>query len=46
MFLARHLEIIPAETFAGARVAFSELYRDYRPGQVIQRFLEENWNAL
>ena len=46
IFLAKHLKVIPADTYAAARRAFDLLYRSYQPGAGIQRFLLEHWAAF
>lgn len=46
LFLAKHLKVIPAASFAAAQAAFVGLYPTYRPGMGLQRFLTDNWAAL
>lgn len=46
VFMAKHLNVLPADSFGAAQSAFGILYPSYRPGLGIQRFLEENWAAL
>lgn len=46
VFLAKHLKVIPEESFAVAHAAFVGLYRAYRPGVGLQRFLTDNWAML
>lgn len=46
VFLAKHLKIIPAQSYGAAQSVFVRLYPSYRPGVGIQRFLADNWVAL
>jgi len=46
VFLAKHLAIIPRDSFLTAKEAFSLLYSGYRPGVGIQKFLETNWDLI
>jgi hypothetical protein len=46
VFLAKHLRVLPDDSFAGAAGAFRIRYSAYRPGAGIQRFLADNWTAL
>jgi hypothetical protein len=46
IFLAKHLHVLPADSFAEAAGAFRVRYPAYRPGVGIQRFLADNWTAL
>ena len=46
VFLAKHLHVLPDDSFAAAAGAFRICYPEYRPGVGIQRFLADNWTAL
>jgi len=46
VFLAKHVRVLPDESFANAEVAFRAIYPPYRPGVGIRRFLADNWAAL
>jgi len=46
VFLAKHLRVLPDDSFAGAADAFRIRYPAYRPGVGIQRFLADNWTGL
>jgi len=46
VFLAKHLRVLPDNSFAGSAGAFRIRYPAYRPGVGIQRFLTDNWTAL
>jgi hypothetical protein len=43
VFLAKHLRLIPSDSFSAAQAAFVPLYAGYRPGAGIQQFLATNW---
>ena len=46
LFLAKHLQVIPSDSYETAEEAFVALYRDYRPGGGIRSFLKDHWPAL
>lgn len=46
LLLARHLRVIPDESYVAARAAYLQLDTAYQPGQGIARFLAEQWPAL
>ena len=46
LFLAKHLQVIPSDSYETAAEAFVALYRDYRPGGGIRSFLKDHWPAL
>ncbi len=46
VFLAKHLRVLPDDSFAEAAGAFRLRYPAYRPGVGIQRFLADNWTTL
>jgi hypothetical protein len=43
LFLAKHLGVIPTDSFSVAKERFASLYSGYRPGAGIQQFLTANW---
>jgi hypothetical protein len=43
LFLAKHLRVIPGDSFLDAQTAFALRYAGYRPGAGIQQFLATNW---
>jgi hypothetical protein len=43
VFLAKHLKVIPSDSFSAAKEAFVLRYEGYRPGLGIQQFLTKNW---
>lgn len=46
VFLAKHLQVIPGQSFEAAQNAFARLYPGYRPGAGIQQFMRANWSSL
>jgi protein-tyrosine phosphatase len=46
LFLAKHTQDIPNESYEAARKQFREIFPGYRPGRGIQTFLGENWEKL
>ena len=46
MFLAKHLRVIPGNSFAAAQAAFTGLYAKYRPGAGIRQFVHGNWDGI
>lgn len=43
LFLAKHLQAIPSDSFLAAQAAFAPLYAGYRPGVGIQQFFATKW---
>ena len=46
LLLARHLHVIPYDSFSAAQAAYLRLDPAYRPGTGIARFLAEQWSSL
>ena len=44
LFLAKHIQAIPSDSFNSARKEFESICPSYQPGLGIQTYLRDNWN--
>lgn len=45
LFLAKHVQSIPDESYEAAREEFVSAFPGYKPGRGIQTYLRENWEV-